>query len=571
MAFELHTREPATKKQSVPRLGLFRECFRLRSNLCRWLESEPRDRESPQTQQPTFSVLKSNSRWCALVAAAVTLAAAEGAVAQDRCPSSGVECFVGLDGGLREAGEAYATRPGRRPTNHARAALEQALTLGAGAVWYFIEFEDNRGDWDYGSWAQRFDRDAFRYDNNVFPINFVYHPLSGTAWHLLPRANGMNLLAAATYGLLTSWSWEFFLEFRERISINDTLVTTGAGVAMGEFFHKLALYVNSAPGGGRRRHRAIGALFGPSVAMHRAMDGLGETPAGAPTDAHGYSADLVPRLRLSGGASVSRGVGRDAVVADLSFDGRIVAVPGFSRPGRFTRFFADGDVTRLSFQLRAGAVGTAIDLGADTILLGHFGQRLDVERRGAAVVVGTSLGYVYRRHDLGDWTERLGLVALPGMAVDLELFGRRARLFVSARAQLVFGGAYAQAYDAWQGAHPEARAKTVLRKQGYYFGWGALTELGLRFAVGPLELEGHAGYVMLDSREGLDRSQEEVDFDIEARDHRLDYEVRLRGLLGPGGFFVETWAAGHRRVGRVGDERASAHIEHYGLGLGLLH
>lgn len=502
---------------------------------------------------------RSVTRAGALVAACLLMALPGAANAQER------------DAEVSDADAAYEARPGQRSPNHLRAFLEQAATLAAGTVWYFAEFEDNRGDWDYGSWTQRFDRDAFRYDNNVFPINFVYHPLSGTAWHLLPRANGMNLLVAATYGLLTSWSWEFFLEFRERISINDTLVTTGAGVAMGEFFHKLALYVNSAPGGGSRRHRVIGALFGPSVAMHRAIDGLGATASGAPVDAHGYSADILPRLRLSGGASLSRGLGRDAVVSDVAFDGTIIALPGFTRPGRFARFFADGDVTRLRFRLRAGTVGSAIDLGADTVLLGHAAQRVGADAVGTAAVVGTSLSYVYRRHDVGDWTERLGLLGLPGLAVDLHLLGRRARLSMAGRAQLVFGGSHGQGYEAWQDAHPEARAKTVLRKQGYYFGWGALAELELSLRTGPIELEGRVGYVMLDAREGLDRSQEEVDVDVRARDHRLEYEARARVLLGGGGLFVEASAAGYRRVGRVGEVRASAHVEHYGLGVGFLY
>ena len=51
------------------------------------------------------------------------------------------------------------------------------------------------------------------------------------------------------YGVGTSVAWEFTVEFRESVSINDVILTSAAGTVIGEYLHWLGRYFDSACGG----------------------------------------------------------------------------------------------------------------------------------------------------------------------------------------------------------------------------------------------------------------------------------------------------------------------------------
>src|SRR5690606_8505193 len=59
--------------------------------------------------------------------------------------------------------------------DYLRAGLEELAMLAGGTIWYLID-ERNVLDWDFDSVEQRFREEAYRFDNNHFPINFVAHP-----------------------------------------------------------------------------------------------------------------------------------------------------------------------------------------------------------------------------------------------------------------------------------------------------------------------------------------------------------------------------------------------------------
>ncbi|HJL14028.1 MAG TPA: hypothetical protein RMH99_00160, partial [Sandaracinaceae bacterium LLY-WYZ-13_1] len=48
------------------------------------------------------------------------------------------------------------------------------------------------------------------------------------------------------------------------------------------------------------------------------------------------------------------------------------------------------------------------------------------------------------------------------------------------RFNAVFGAAHAPAFPSWRRTHPEEQSpKTILRKHGYWYGWGWAGRLGL--------------------------------------------------------------------------------------------
>ncbi|HJL01781.1 MAG TPA: DUF3943 domain-containing protein [Polyangiaceae bacterium LLY-WYZ-15_(1-7)] len=418
-----------------------------------------------------------------------------------------------------------STRPAAtRDPDYLRAFFEEVLFLAGGTAWYWIEKDDNSVDWDYDAWAQRFEREAFRFDNNRFAINWVFHPFSGSAFHGFARANDLSVGAAFLYGFFTSFAWEWLLEFRERVSINDQIATPLPGLAIGEFFIKLGRYLHARALTPARR--AASWTLGFPVQMHRAWDDRAPDPD--------ERAQLHGAFRVAYGATLARGdTGQRFGLHTMAFEGRLADLRGYLRPGRRRTFFADAELADLRARATRGPGGGGFELEADTVVLGLHAQDLEDAPgglRGAAGLVGASIAYRYARQSYADWTDRLGVVHLPGLALEGHLFGGPVALHLGARVHADFASVHAKApFDAWFAAQPEGtRAKTILEREGYYFGWGLSTESRVALALGPVELGVRTRFGSWWSDEGLDRSQEEVNADVRVRDRALDVATWAR-------------------------------------------
>lgn len=488
-------------------------------------------------------------RFCAWALFLAALSPGSTASAQPRAEGAcapGVEgCYRGGRGPWRSAGDDYDLLHERPDPDRLRTALEMVAALGGGTVWYWLDRERNVADWDYESIEQRFTLDAFRYDNNDFPINFIWHPLSGSAFHAFSRANDLGLLESVGWSLAASFAWEFLLEFKERISVNDILVTTGAGTALGEFMHRLGQHL-------RGSHPVLRWVFGFPVTFHDALDG-GPSPAVPP---------MWHRFRLAYDAGAQRVDGGGATfVQGLAFDGAFVAIPGYLADGTFDRLFAEADF--VSLRARAGlGEGASLDVLADTLLLGWYHQSLS-GRSGESAALGAALSFLYRNEHHGGWDDRVSLLGLPGPAFDVEALAGPTRLRLSGRLSPTFGGIHSAPYPAWADAHPDQTAKSILRKQGYYYGWGWWGRLEASLTLGALELGGSVAWASLDSHEGLDRTQSAVTADVLANDRLLEWEAYARLSVLPFGGFVQITTSRRMRTGdveRLSSERSLSHV-----------
>lgn len=446
------------------------------------------------------------------------------------CTNGALECFLDRGGAVRDPEQAYRTLHGRERPQYLRAAVEMAALLGAGTAWYWIDRERQVADWDYPSLKQRFTLEAVRFDNNDFWINFIAHPLDGAAAHALARGNHLSLSESFAFSLATSLAWEYGLEFREKVSINDIIVTPVTGVVVGEFMHRLGQSLNAPrpPHADRWWHHLAGWTFGPTVALHDALD----EPSAGDAALRAARADIWRSLDLSyAWAETSVDDDTHARVHALRFDGRLVAIPGYLRPGRFSRAFADADITSLRLDLSTvigSGTGYGIDLYADTMLLGVYGQRISPQGTGAAVAAGVNLAYRYADETLRPWKDQLGIAHLPGLGADAHLLGRHASLSVHARVHGDFAGLRAGPYPDWKAENPDVIDKSILRKQGYYYGWGWSGRAGAALATRFATLGGEIFYGRYASQEGLDRVQEQVTADVEVDSTVRDAELWLR-------------------------------------------
>jgi hypothetical protein len=486
--------------------------------------------------------------WCAL-AAAPRAAAAEPA---------------------RDLDAAYAALVAREPPHHLRTLIEEAASILGGTIWYWLDRERQVADWDYPSLGERLTFEAWRLDHNPFGINFIWHPIDGAGFHAIARSNHLGLLGAALYGFGTSMAWEYLLEFREKISINDVIVTPGAGIAMGEFFHWLGRYLQGAPPRGVG-HQLARWTFAPLHAAHDALDDrVAVDPAAL--DALGLPADIWHRfdVDLAVGVAEPRGVadGARLELRELALAGRLAALPGYRAPVRLRRRFADGNLTALAARIGSSGDGVGLEVRADALLVGFHAQDPTPAGGVRALTVGAALALDYRRDRFGGFLDRVGLMHLPGPGVELYEAGCGWHAAASLRAHLDLAGLHAAAYPAWREAHPTLDGKQILEKQGYYYGWGGSLRAALELGLGPLDVAAVAAFGRYASIEGLDRNQESIEDDVAAADDVLDLEVEVGVRPGVGPLRVELRAGRSRRTSEVGDVEARQGLDRATLSVG---
>ena len=516
------------------------------------------------------------------------VASAPSAQAQDLAPDEGA-AESAMKAEIQAEAEGDDARKGPRYPG-LRTFGELSIILGAGTVWYWVERDRNVVDWDIESWRQRFSRESYRFDNNTFGMNFLGHTMSGAAYYGIARSNGLHVGYAFLAAFLTSFTWEFALEFKERVSLNDQTVTPSAGVAVGEGLHKLGRYLSGGRGRGRR---ALAWVLGPVHAIHDAKDGVDRRVG--PADEFGFSTiegcvgehcDWHRRFDLAIGVAYARAEHEPGHHGwgELRGGLELGEIPGHLAPIDTRGAIGDAPLARLSFRLATGGESPVFELDSETLLGGYRHQRLapnpDGRLRGHAVLVGTSVAYLYRNESLGWWTDRFGMLSLPGLAFELHLAakgsGRTRRLGLEIRGRVNgdFTGIHSGPWATWSAENLGARAKTILMREGYWYGWGASFRLDAELTSPHTALGGRILHGRYRSQEGLDRSQERVEIDVVGTEMVLDTDVYFRaGPFGPGpegtGLYAELAFERRGRGGRIEGVRETRSMSRGVLRLGL--
>lgn len=408
-----------------------------------------------------------------------------------------------------------------------RGAIWQVVALGIGTAWYWSNVETNSKDWDYPGWESRFDLSAVRFDDNHFTINHVSHPFSGGAYYALARVNGYGVIASAGFSIATSTVWEFVLEWRELVSLNDSIMTPGAGIPIGEAIYRLGHYVNSAPEGGGWPQKIAAMTLGFPVWLHRWYDG--RTVPSGPADELGFSAAYYHRFRLA----YLRAMVDDGVNARDSLDGvdlrmRLYAVPGFERPGETEMLFTGANFIDADVWASWDDDGEGGDWAmlVEAVLAGYYTQSLDGPPEalsGSAAYAGIGIGYEHMQRWRPEPRDRWAMVHMPGadMAVWAYVGGARVRLRMVLRP--TFNAIDSLGAPAWIEQNAEETVRSVLRRRGYYYGFGLSGRLDLEAEYAGFGVGGQVRYAYVESFDGVDREQEEVTFDGAIDDEMVVY------------------------------------------------
>jgi hypothetical protein len=436
------------------------------------------------------------------------------------------------------------TPKAKRDTHYVRLSAELAAVIGVGTAWYWLDRERQIPDWDYPTWKEKATFDVMIFDNNPFRVNYIWHAWSGGALHLLGRTNGLGPWASTLMGLLTSLVWEYGIEAREQISINDLLVTNTTGLALGEFAYRLGQYFHSKPEG-----------FGWDI---------GRYTVGLPQFAHdeidGVNSALVDPtvwadLDFSYGFSVTDAYQPDGVGGNLDnkvsqhhtlgMAASVVHLDGYRQPGLRTAWLNQVNFSEFRLSFTEGG-GSATDAYVDAIIFGWRRQNLPAEgedRIGTGLNLGTSMAYTYHREQFGNWQDRLGGLHWPGIAVDGELLGSNWQLTGSLRGSVDYMGVSSLSNKQWHEMYSfpgidepitepgQEIGKQILRDQGYWLGWGPSLRMRTAFESQRFGVGGSLFLASYDSHEGRDRRQEQISIDQKGAKTISDYELWVRARL----------------------------------------
>lgn len=359
-----------------------------------------------------------------------------------------------------------------------RAFLEFEAVFVLGFVYYATSGNlgsswDIRYEWQL--FSQKLTGQSFGPDTNHFGTNFIGHPLGGTGYYLAARGNRLSMPQSLAFSVGGSLLWELFGEIRERLSMNDMIVTPFAGIAIGEPLTQLGAYFDRQPDS--LRNWILGGVFAPTKRLSDTIDGaaLRRRPdwnetlharhqvVAALSDArHSAAGDTQPMASLS-----------------VSLSERLVRLPDYEAPGYHSFSFTDANVSSLA--LRAGFSRYGIwdaELTTESLLVGGYRRSARAVHPGTllgtSVIGGYTMGFRYALHDYapgrGAPLDRYAAVTPLGAAVEQRVQFAGMELRTDVNLGLDFGGitpVALQATDAeWQAAPP------VLRDRGYYFATG---------------------------------------------------------------------------------------------------
>lgn len=482
----------------------------------------------------------------ALLAAASCLAVSTGAVpslAQPATAAPSDDLYF-----VNEAGERVAFTPAyeswfgrdRYRPNYLRAAAENAIVVALELFIYWHDPRSNSQDWQFPDVVSKLEsKDAVRFDDNLMRTNYLYHSFAGASHYLFTRVNGFGVPESFATAAAFSTLYEFVLEWRELVSLNDLIVTPLGGAAAGELLHQLGNYLNSEPPHVHTRVRqpAENVLRdGAQVTIgfpRRLHDNFDDPPypVRLERDSLGLSSAWGHEFRVWTGLTMA-GNDEGQTRALIALGGKIelAAMPGFLRPGVIERWYGAGNFTRAEVRSAFAGSWYDVELDIDSHLFGLYSQDIEVDEDGLSgqaneLGFGTGLHYLDRR--LFGRRDQLGVVHVFRPVERAWFFLGPARLELELDVSPDFASLHSAAYEEYVRRFGMEGTKASLARYGYLHSWGLSAGASAALRLGDAELAARGRFGRYESIDGVDREQDNVTVDSHGIETVLDFGASL--------------------------------------------
>ncbi|MCP5049751.1 MAG: DUF3943 domain-containing protein [bacterium] len=431
--------------------------------------------------------------------------------------------------------------------------LGRAIWTGVGHfIWstssYWIRLEENREDWEYQfTLADQKKRflfiDGMRFDSNSFQFNWT-HSGAGALYYNYARANRLNPLGSFLYGFAASYFWEFVVEFREVVSVNDMIGTPVGGFSIGEALFQLGRYARSKrPTFANKIGRF---LSNPILSLYDWMDRKKVKNQFAFEEDYWNDAKMFAGPRYD-----SFFPGDTNNYFSFGVETELILLPEYGAPEAVARVANEIMSTQFDLGITTGSGGVyELSAFAKAAFFGYFAQNIRStgdktrDRSGYSFFIGAASAFDLFKEIPGkisvndngpaleDYSykiDKFAIVNMIGPTIDLSLFHEGFKMRVSADAYFDFSLIHSHAFKRYSELYSFGQTKSTLEEHGYYYAFGFTLSSMLQLKYSNLELKGKMKYHYFNSIEGLDRFQvdvkEEDDFGL--TDKRFIYNLSL--------------------------------------------
>ena len=422
------------------------------------------------------------------------------------------------------------------------AVLEAGAVLGLGTLAYNAVYSNEapntwRYHFNWESYRDKFSSKGVRFDDNWDVFNTVGHPLSGAIYYLMARSNGLSAMESFLYVFTISSVWEYLVEFRNAVGLNDMIFTPLTAFALGESMNQLSLLFERSSN--TLAHRILAGIFGQPVLFNQWLHG-NRPKTSASLNGMGIATDVWHRLDFYSAVGV-RGSGGEAgaieVNGSVGFDSRIVQIRDYQDAGSRTHVIWGPEITDLLVHSEWGRGGLdAFTLLTQVVYAGYYSQNISQSvsgvKSGIGFLVGASTGYelsTMHAAGAGGIDDMIGNVRVLGAVAEFDGYFRGAHLKFSLDFFGDFAAIHAFALNRYaaQSFSGLDGLRSVLRTQGYYYAGGVTTDAQVSLDYEGAEAGFNASYDTFRSIDGHDKNQEQATRDYPMTEQRLKTEAYL--------------------------------------------
>jgi hypothetical protein len=431
-----------------------------------------------------------------------------------------------------------------------RALLESFAFMAVSAGLYWWRWGLWAEDWQYSfSWEDQRNRfftlEATKFDSNSFMTNFSHGP-NGAIFYNFARTNHLTVSESWFFAISTSLFWEYLVEYKEIVSINDNLFNSFLGFSMGEPLFQLGKYLSYRE---ETVCKVLAAIVNPVLALNNWLSGNNRF----------RDNNLLSRSRLEShllfGVIHGEFSGTDPGYNHFNTGIRssLISIPDYSVPGEthmklkgpfFSEIFADMNIGPKYIE--------EFNIITKATLFGYFkknlkenrdrlegfqfylalGSAFDMFRKTSkapydTITSGSSTSEHIAVTRPTDFSDKMAIINTLGPMIEFSLFKGRTIFTLNIEAYFDFALVNSIALSSYSVENQLYSIKSTLSKYGYYYALGFTTLVSMKVRRGNLNLDSLIKYHQFDSIDGLDRFQDSIVDDFNLIDSRLLFQISL--------------------------------------------
>lgn len=385
-----------------------------------------------------------------------------------------------------------------------------------------------------------FDWKNWNYDANCYVLNWQ-HALAGAVYYNFSRTNNLTLLESLLMSWASSSYWEFVVEYRSDVSINDHIFTPLGGLSVGEAWYQLGKFFADRSDTLSR----VLSFLNPLLKLNRMFNRRSfENRKAEPPGWHEFTLDLgVRNIRERNGEA-----GRSHLYAGLRT--QIICLSDYGKTGTAGRIVKQPLFSEIRMDLTGpGGDFEEFNIFTRVVLLGYFKQKLDALNRGYAFYLGLGSAFSVFKKKNGmtnfpctlkgrnlealdlenprDFRDKLSAVHILGPVFDWTRFGGKMKIRWVADWYFDFAMVNAYAFNSYSALFDISGVKTPLLVNGYYYAWGTTLSSEMDISFGGMSVRGSLRCSRYGSIDGKDRFQRLLTDDFHLTDSRTVGKIAL--------------------------------------------